>query len=142
MNLNRREFLMLTTIVVTGCQAVEHNNSSSGAQRVVNAGPVGNFAANGVYAAFRDQGFFIVRQGEKLIALSAICTHKKCKLNAEPDRSFYCPCHGSTFGPNGHVTEGPAKRDLPVYAIAVNESGQLLVTVQSLLHETVGHRPH
>ena len=106
--------------------------SSSGGQHAVNAGPAGSYAAEGVYTAFRDQGFFIIRQGEKLFALSAICTHKKCKLNAEPDRSFYCPCHGSTFDPGGRVTEGPAERDLPVLDTATNETGQLVVSVSGL----------
>lgn len=103
MNMNRREFLVLTAAaVVTGCQAVNDDGLSTAVrrERVVNAGPAGNYAVDGVYAAFRNQGFFIVRQGEKLLALSAICTHKRCKLNAERDRSFYCPCHGSTFDPS------------------------------------------
>jgi len=132
MSLNRREFLILVgAAVVTGCQSVDENSLSPVVrrERVVNAGPVGNYAADGVYAVFRSQGFFIVRHGEKLFALSAICTHRKCKLNAEPDHYFWCPCHGSTFDPNGHVTHGPARRDLPVLPTSVNESGQLLVTV-------------
>ena len=96
---------------------------------MVNAGPVSSYAADGVYAAFRSQGFFIVRRQGALLALSSICTHKKCTLKSQPDRSFYCPCHGSTFDPAGHVTAGPAKRDLPVFATRVDERGQLIVTV-------------
>ncbi len=135
MSMKRREFLILVgAAVVTGCQSVNENSLSPVVhrERVVDAGPVGNYAADGVYAAFRSQGFFIVRRGEKLFVLSAICTHRKCKLNAEPDRSFYCPCHGSTFDPTGHVTHGPARRDLSVFATSVNESGQLLVTVPAV----------
>lgn len=135
MQIKRREFLMLTATFGGGCSSIEDVGvSSSRGQRTVDAGPAGGYAAEGVYTAFREQAFFIVRQGEKLFALSAICTHKKCKLNAEPDRSFYCPCHGSIFDAKGHVTEGPAKRDLPVYTTFVNENGQLLVTVQSPPH--------
>src|SRR5258707_10506076 len=98
-------------------------------QRVVNAGLASNYAADGVYTDFGDRGFFVVRRGDKLFALSAICTHRKCKLAAEPDRSFYCKCHGSTFDPVGHVTKGPAKRDLPMFSTSMNEQGQLVVTV-------------
>jgi len=105
---------------------------AAGKQRVVNAGPVGNYATDGVYSAFRNQGFFIVRRGEKLYTLSAICTHRKCKLDPEPDHSFHCPCHGSTFDANGHVTGGPARRDLPVVATSIDENGQLLVSVSAL----------
>lgn len=98
-------------------------------ERVVNAGPVSNFASDGLYTHFRDQGFFVIRKGEELFALSSICTHRTCKLDAEPNRSFFCACHGSTFDPGGKVTEGPAKRDLPILTSVTNENGQLLVTV-------------
>jgi Rieske Fe-S protein len=82
-----------------------------------------------VYGHFRDQGFFVIRKGEQLFALSSICTHRTCKLDAESDRSFFCACHGSTFDPSGKVTEGPARRDLPTLTSVTNENGQLLVTV-------------
>jgi Rieske Fe-S protein len=128
MNLTRREFLLLTAGMVAGCKAVDGNSTTS-QEHLVNAGPVGNYATDGVYKTFRDQGFFIIRRGDKLFAISAICTHRKCKLTAEPDRSFYCPCHGSTFDPAGHVTAGPARRDLPILPTDTNEQGQLVVNV-------------
>ena len=96
---------------------------------MINAGPAGDYAADGVYSRFRDEGFFVIRKGEKLFALSAFCTHRKCKLTAESDRSFYCKCHGSTFDPGGKVTKGPAKIDLPMLPVFPNENGQLLVKV-------------
>lgn len=133
--INRRQFLVLAaaTVVGTGCNTLKDGGSSTVRnERVVNAGPVGNYAADGVYDRFRDEGFFVVRNGERLFALSAICTHRKCKLIAEPNRSFYCKCHGSTFDPTGHVTEGPARRDLPVLPTSVDESGLLLVRVPVL----------
>ena len=86
-------------------------------------------AADGVYATFWHQGFFIVRQAPKLLALSAMCTHRRCKLDVEPDGSFSFPCHGSTFDNNGRVTHGPARRDLPVLATSFNKCGCLLVSV-------------
>ena len=133
MMISRREFLILTGTFVAGCGSMRDSGAASaGAERMVNAGPATRYAADGVYAAFRSRGFFIVRQGEKLFALSAICTHKRCRLNAERDRSFYCPCHGSTFDPSGHVTEGPAKRDLPMFPTLINENGQLLVRVPGI----------
>lgn len=132
--MNRRQFLVLTATVVVGagCNTVENGGGSTGGkERVISAGPAGDYAADGVYNRFRDEGFFVVRKGEKLFALSAVCTHRKCKLIAEPDRSFYCKCHGSTFDPAGHVTEGPARRDLPVLPTFVDEHGQLLVKVSA-----------
>jgi Rieske Fe-S protein len=132
--MNRRQFLILTAVaVVTGCQTIGDGVSATVARgdRVVNAGPVSNYKAEGLYSHFRDQGFFVIRKGEQLFALSSICTHRTCKLDAESDHSFFCACHGSTFDPTGKVTEGPARRDLPTLSSVTNENGQLLVTVPS-----------
>ena len=130
MNLNRREFLILTAVFAVGCRSTENPGmASAGRGGVVNAGPVGNYTADGVYSAFRSQGFFIIRQGSKLFALSSVCTHRRCLVKAGQNHSFDCPCHGSAFGPDGRVTHGPARRNLPMLASVVNEAGQLLVTV-------------
>ena len=130
MGINRREFLILTgataACAATDCLALA---DSAGAGQIIDAGPVGNFATDGVYDSFRTMGFFVIRKGEKLVALSSFCTHRKTVLKAEPDCSFYCKRHGSTFDPSGHVTKGPAKRDLPALVSSVNAAGHLLVTV-------------
>jgi len=110
-DIRRREFLILVAAALPGPKTVAKTAS---AERVVDAGPTSDYSSDGVYARFRDQGFFVIRRGKELIALSALCTHRKCKLSSEPDRSFYCKCHGSAFDQNGKVTEGPARRDLPI----------------------------
>jgi len=130
MKLNRREFLILTMGFAVGCSSTENpGTTSSGRERIINAGPVSNYAADGVYSAFRSVGFFIIREGSKLFALSSVCTHRACLLEARPNHSFYCPCHGSTFSPDGAVTHGPARRDLPELVSIVNDAGKLMVTV-------------
>lgn len=134
MLLNRRQFLLLTAGLAAGCQAVRNDGATTvtNAEHTINAGPANNYAAAGVYSNFRDQGFFVIRQDGKLLALSAICTHRHCKLTAQPDRSFYCKCHGSTFDAAGQVTLGPARRDLPALTTVTDEHGQLLVKLPAL----------
>src|SRR5207237_5649233 len=83
------------------------------ADNVVDAGPVAQYAQDGVYDQFRDAGVFVIRREQTLFALSSVCTHRGCKVRAQADGSFSCKCHGSTFDRDGHVTKGPAKRDLP-----------------------------
>jgi 3-phenylpropionate/trans-cinnamate dioxygenase ferredoxin reductase component len=57
-------------------------------------------------AAYRDE------QGE-LHAVSAVCTHMGCLVDWNAAAQIWdCPCHGSRFDHDGHVIEGPAKRDL------------------------------
>ena len=96
---------------------------------MINAGPVTAYAAEGIYEKFISEGFFVIRERGKLFALSSICTHKKCQVDAEPDHSFLCPCHGSTFDENGKVTQGPATRDLPVLPTNTDSAGNLMVTM-------------
>jgi len=129
-HLDRRGFLLLaaTAAVAAGCESV---NTGGGAPRVIDAGPASAYAKEGVYSQHKENGFFLIRHGSQLIAVSSYCTHRHCKLDAEQDRTFYCPCHGSTFDPSGKVTEGPAKRDLPIFATATDSRGHVMVTVTS-----------
>jgi nitrite reductase/ring-hydroxylating ferredoxin subunit len=128
--LNRRQFLVLAAAAVTSSKVgVARSAHDSSSDRVIDAGPISKYNAAGVYADFRDLGFFLVRKGLKVIAFSAYCTHRKCKLSAERDLSFYCKCHGSTFDPSGKVTEGPATRDLPMLPTSTDEREHLLVRV-------------
>ncbi len=130
MIISRREFLILSATFAACCSSTENGGPQpAGAPRVINAGLASNYARDGVYSTFHNQGFFIVRRDGKLFAISSICTHKRCQLTTEPDRSFYCHCHGSTFDPGGHMTQGPARRELPVLATSVNDRGELSVIV-------------
>ncbi|WP_265109085.1 FAD-dependent oxidoreductase [Halosolutus halophilus] len=48
-----------------------------------------------------------------LHAVSAVCTHMYCLVEwNDGECSWDCPCHGSRFGPDGEVLEGPANEDL------------------------------
>jgi Rieske Fe-S protein len=125
--MNRRQFLILAA----ACAAVANPDlasARSAPEKLIDAGPLSKYSADGLYEGFHDLGFFVIRNGEKLIALSSYCTHRKCKLTAERDHTFYCECHGSTFDPGGKVTQGPATRNLPVLP-TMSDKGHLFVKV-------------
>lgn len=57
-------------------------------------------------AAYRDEDGMV-------ITLSPRCTHMGCTVDwNDAERTWDCPCHGSRFGVDGHVMEGPAGRPL------------------------------
>ncbi len=124
--MDRRHFLAL---VAAGLTPAAVSKGAPANAQVVDIGQANMYAADGVYDKFRDRGFFLIRKGGKLTALSSYCTHRKCKLAAEPDHTFTCKCHGSTFAQDGKVTEGPAKRDLPAFALSTRGNGHLTVDV-------------
>tara|TARA_B100000953_G_C17947072_1_gene398755 strand:- start:81 stop:761 length:681 start_codon:yes stop_codon:yes gene_type:complete len=71
---------------------------------------------------------WIVRDDEKIIALSTVCTHLGCTPNwQETERKFKCPCHGSGFRASGINFEGPAPRPLERYKISLSNDGQIIV---------------
>jgi Rieske Fe-S protein len=139
MEVNRRQFVILSVTAAAGlCSACSSDPAAEVSARKslatvtdgpVDAGPLTAYAADGVYETFAGRGFFVVRRGEKLSALSSVCTHRKCPLFWEADGTFLCHCHGSTFSREGKVLEGPAKRDLPTLASMTDADGHLIVTV-------------
>ena len=52
----------------------------------------------------------------RLTVVSPVCTHLKCHVAWNGvAKSWDCPCHGSRFGIDGEVLEGPALEPLRRY---------------------------
>jgi len=68
----------------------------------------------------------IVRDANKLAAISTTCTHLGCSV-AVSETGFACPCHGSRYDQDGTVTGGPAPRALPWYPVTLAPNGDLEV---------------
>jgi len=74
------------------------------------------------------QRFFVVRERDRLYALSARCAHLGCTVNWFADeRIFKCPCHGSEYHSNGVNFAGPAPRPLDRLGITTRWDGTLVV---------------
>ena len=88
-----------------------------------------DFESGKVDLRFKKQyNVWIVRDDEKIIALSTVCTHLGCTPNwLEAERKFKCPCHGSGFRSSGINFEGPAPRPLERFQISLSSDGQILV---------------
>ncbi len=66
---------------------------------------------------------WIVRNGDKVSAYSAVCPHLGCSVNvaAGAGAGFVCPCHTSAFAPDGTRKSGPAPRGLDSLATRIEE---------------------
>lgn len=93
----------------------------------IDAGPLADFPLDGIYNQFAEShAFFVIRQGNRIFAMTANCTHRRCALKRN-ENVIRCRCHGSTFSPEGRVTRGPATRDLPRFAVERSVQDHLIV---------------
>ncbi len=72
----------------------------------------------------------IVREGNKVAAISTTCTHLGC-IVAPSQTGFQCPCHGSRFDVDGNVTGGPAPKGLAWFQVTLTPDGELEVDKDS-----------
>lgn len=111
---------------------VDADSPDSGAQRsdagpnVVVVGPASAFP-QGTGTFFRQFMLFIVHDAGGLFAMTSVCTHAGCDVEFQPNRTFKCPCHGSTFDGNGKATAGPAVAPLDHFALSTDVNGDLVV---------------
>ena len=82
--------------------------------------------APGTRIALESRRICIVREGDRIAAISTTCTHLGCIIGLS-DTGFACPCHGSRFDQDGNVTGGPAPRPLPWYKISLAPNGEIEV---------------
>jgi len=93
------------------------------------AGTVDDYVIGEVSEVYKEKhGVWIVREQDKLYALSTICTHLGCTPNWQAAEAKYkCPCHGSGFYKNGINFEGPAPRPLERFKITLSDDGSIVV---------------
>jgi cytochrome b6-f complex iron-sulfur subunit len=62
----------------------------------------------------------------QLTALNARCPHQGCSVEWDAEGQILnCPCHGSTFSPDGTVAQGPAQASLTAFEAQVE--GELIL---------------
>lgn len=79
-----------------------------------------NVPGDGVFPFPERKVALVVDQG-RMAVISLECTHLGCLVSVGDD-GFFCPCHGSDFGPRGQVYSGPAPRALPWYRPRIRDN--------------------
>jgi menaquinol-cytochrome c reductase iron-sulfur subunit len=68
------------------------------------------------YTITRDQllgSLWLVRKGDEVKAMSAVCPHLGCSIDLHGDKqSYFCPCHVSKFSLAGDAISGPSPRGM------------------------------
>ncbi len=77
--------------------------------------------------------FYLVHLHEGgLLAVYRRCTHLGCAVPFDQaSGQFVCPCHGSAFTMDGDVLNDPAPRPLDLFALHINENGEIVVDTSS-----------
>jgi cytochrome b6-f complex iron-sulfur subunit len=103
-------------------------------------GPPDNFPKKTVNEDYKAKGkFWIVNDGQKIFAISVVCTHLGCTPNwMENERKFKCPCHGSGFTMQGINFEGPAPFPLRRFEVTLADDGQIVVNKGRLFFQEKG----
>ncbi len=81
---------------------------------------------SGTRITLGEHNICVVREGEKMCAISTVCTHLGCIVSTS-ETGFACPCHGSRYDQDGNVTGGPAPKALPWYKVSLAPNGELEV---------------
>ena len=141
--LNRRNFLATATAaaVAATCACALDCPFALGADAAaedtgpVDIGTLADYPKDGPYDKFakKPTSLLVIRDGGKLFAPTAICTHKKSNLTVDGGE-IVCPKHDSPFDnqgvPKPKTKDGddtPAKKPLVRYAISKNAEGKLIV---------------
>jgi cytochrome b6-f complex iron-sulfur subunit len=67
---------------------------------------------------------------QELIAVNPKCTHQACDVKwAAGQKRYECPCHGSNFGADGEVLNGPATKPLAAYSAKIVDDRVLVEIV-------------
>jgi cytochrome b6-f complex iron-sulfur subunit len=130
--MNRREFV-IGALGVAGCGGLTSCAGQMAGRAPtgpVDVGTPADYSKDGVTARWAaSHGFFVVREGKKLFAVSSTCTHKKCAVEPEAGKAteFACECHGSRFSEAGVVLKGPARTSLPHFGVELDATGHIIV---------------
>ena len=129
--LDRRRFLAVAgssagAALVAGAVAGCGDKSSAPFGKVA-AGNVSTLATGAVMVI---GNAVIARDAGGIYAMTGVCTHMGCTVHDvshDLANGLRCPCHGSSYDPNGVVIGGPAPAPLQHYAVTIAADGSLTI---------------
>ena len=127
---SRREMLVVAAVCACGSVALgddKDDKDEKAPPKTLAIGKVSDYSDAKFYDAHRADKVMIRRLDDRLVAMSAICTHKRCVVKIKDESSLRCPCHKGTFSEQGTPISGPPKAALPRYALTQAADGTITV---------------
>lgn len=129
----RRVLVWLSSVGLTGSAVLSafsnfvfiKPRATYGAPQRLSIGKPDDFPV-GTRIAMENRRICVVREGDKIAAISTTCTHLGCIVGLT-ETGFACPCHGSRFDSDGNVTGGPAPRPFSWYKVTLAPNGEIEV---------------
>ncbi|NJK44788.1 MAG: Rieske (2Fe-2S) protein [Pleurocapsa sp. SU_196_0] len=126
-----------TSLTLTGCMPQNSNPGAKLPASGVRVGALSDFPRVGSFKELDlgDTPTVVIRTAKpqtqgvsagevNLVALSKVCTHLGCLVNAPKGETLGCACHGSLFDANtGAVKNGPAGNPLPSFKLEIRADG-------------------
>ena len=103
----------------------------------LNVGKLSDYERPGFYDKFRPQKVMVCKLDDRLVVMSALCTHKGCTVKIDPAHpdQLQCPCHKAEYSDQGTAIKGPAKVSLVRYAVAESADGTIVADLTKSFEE-------
>jgi cytochrome b6-f complex iron-sulfur subunit len=139
--ISRRTFLVATATATLALAITESLRiivryleppQAEGFGGVFTVGPVDEFPPGSV-TRIRQGRFYVVHNGDGLLALYQRCTHLGCLVPwVEEEKRFACPCHAGRYSLEGEVLSGPPPKPLSLFKLEVMD-GDLTVDTSQII---------
>ena len=137
-NVTRRDFLNLvwgaagalvaTELSLVGLRFFSPHSVEGEFGGSFNLGAADQYPAGSVTSVEAGRFYLVRLEDGGLLAIYRRCTHLGCAVPFDQGRGqFICPCHGSEFTPDGEMLNPPAPRPLDLFALSLNEAGEIVV---------------
>lgn len=155
-DLSRRNLLLMAGATATACACCmvtpetaraddgppprHHDDDERSKGPAATSLPIGKLAdyeKPGFSDKFRAQKVMVSKLDDRLVVMSALCTHKGCvvKVEANDPTALQCPCHKAEFSDQGTVTKGPARSSLVRYAVSAAADGTITADLTKSFEE-------
>jgi cytochrome b6-f complex iron-sulfur subunit len=133
-NISRRDFLKIMTQGLLGMSGIlglaglvrflSYEPDPPPPQRF-EVGPTSHYLIN-TRTVIKEIPAILIHTATNYHALSLVCQHLGCTVESKAD-GFICPCHGSRYGLEGQLLQGPAETGLKSLRVEITPDDKIII---------------